>query len=160
MKAKKNIFGQYIAYESPVLSDSDKIIVTGIINNIADGIQSQIGREEFITEVKNKQAVLQYIVGIINSYLPSSIERVDGKSISTLVDTVIQSRVDGYYVTVAITATGDGELIGGRFLKGENVELDVTGDVISCSTPIIDGKITFNPLTENVSINIVFTGEI
>lgn len=93
MEAEKNIFGQYKEYVPVVLSEDQKVIVLAMLNAIANQITAALTPAEFRKEVANKQPMLQFLVGRINSNLPPGIDRVDGISLSPLVDQVVAERL-------------------------------------------------------------------
>ena len=92
MEAEKNIFGQYKQYKSPVLSDSDKVVINAVINQIADSIQSQLSDDEFIAETSNESATILYLIAVVNKNLPEGITKVDGKTLSPLLRTILSER--------------------------------------------------------------------
>lgn len=157
MDAKKNIFGQYVSYTSPSLTDEEVVVVDTILNSIADSIQEQLEMSEFIKEVSNFQPTLQYIVGVVNAKLPDGYTKVDGASITSSLRRIINERIAGYYATVTASISGNGSVSGtGTYTKGDEVELTVIGDILSCSETVTDGTITISDIQEDIVIEIEF----
>ena len=94
----KNLFGQYKLYESPTLNNEQKVVVNQVLNALADWIQSELPKDEFIKEVSNKRATIQYVVGYLQSSgaLTGVVDRVDGKTIAPLLDVIIDERIANY----------------------------------------------------------------
>lgn len=93
MEARKNIFGQYKDYESPVLPEGIEPTLLAILNGIADDIQSKLTDAEFVKETRNASVILQHIVGIVNEYLPEGV-LVDGTTLKPFMKIVLQERLD------------------------------------------------------------------
>ena len=95
MEAQKDIFGQYLPYQSPVITGYEEFL-EALLNTMADGIISELGDEGFLSIIgrTDRQAVIQYCVGFVNMNIGGiELERVDGNSIKSLVNKVLDEKI-------------------------------------------------------------------
>jgi len=96
MEAKRDIFGEILPYQSPVHTADELDVIIPILEGISAQYLEVLGEDEYIKYTKNISPVLQYIVGIVNKELPVEIQKVDGRSISSYVQTIINNTISSF----------------------------------------------------------------
>lgn len=152
----KDEFGRSLPYAAPSI-DGHEDAIKGLILEFIMGVAEGKTREEQMSLLRIAHTGVHLFIDYIMKNLPDGVERVDGSTVMPYLKEVVIDLLEGYYAHITINITGDGQVSGvDKVLKGDDAELYVTGDVISCTEEIVDGTITLAGLVTDVVIDIEF----